>query len=156
MVSGNHLVVQVGGLMQRASSSLITKKQMIKRKPNTKPRKSDGDRRLKLRNRTLKFSKWNVQGRGNKMEEIRENAHAITKLNSHSAHSSYSERKLKRNIKAYKPKVHYRLHKRRLYLVQRSVCDHLPHSATLLQTLRLVDIFLCHSADDVGYLSSGI
>jgi len=36
------------GLMQRASSSLITKKTRNAKKPNTKPQKSDGDRRLKL------------------------------------------------------------------------------------------------------------
>jgi hypothetical protein len=48
--------------MQRASSSLITKKQKNAKKPNTKPRKADGDRRTKLRNRTLKFRTWNVQG----------------------------------------------------------------------------------------------
>jgi hypothetical protein len=40
------------------------------KKPNTKPRKSDGGRRLKLRNRTLKLGTWNVQGCRNKMEEI--------------------------------------------------------------------------------------
>jgi hypothetical protein len=45
------------GLMQRASSSLITKKQEML-KANTKPRKSDGDRRLKPRNRTLKFGTY--------------------------------------------------------------------------------------------------
>ena len=56
--------------MQRANSSLITKKQEMLKKPNTKPRKSDRDRRLKLRNRTLKFGTWNVQGCRNKMEEI--------------------------------------------------------------------------------------
>jgi len=38
------------GLMQRASSSLIAEKQeMLTKKPNTKPRKSDTDRQLKLR-----------------------------------------------------------------------------------------------------------
>jgi exonuclease III len=40
------------------------------KKPNTKPRKADVDSRLKLRNRTLKFRSWNVQGCRNKMEEI--------------------------------------------------------------------------------------
>jgi hypothetical protein len=49
------------GLKQRASSSLITKKQKIAKRPNTKPRKVDGDRRPKLRNRTLTFGTWNVQ-----------------------------------------------------------------------------------------------
>jgi len=58
------------GLMQRASSSLITKKQKNAKKPNTKPRKADRDRRPKLRKRTLKFGTWNVQGCRNKMEEI--------------------------------------------------------------------------------------
>ena len=58
------------GLMQRASSSLITKKQKMLKKPNTKPRKGDRDRRAKLRNRTLKFGTWNVQDCRNKMEEI--------------------------------------------------------------------------------------
>jgi len=48
------------GLMQRASSSLITKKNA--KKPNIRPRKADRDRRPKLRNRTLKFGTWNVQG----------------------------------------------------------------------------------------------
>jgi len=56
--------------MQRASSSQITKKQKNAKKPNTKSRKADGDRRPKLRNRTLKFGTWNVQGCRNKMEEI--------------------------------------------------------------------------------------
>ena len=55
--------------MQWASSSLITKKRNAK-KPYTRPRKSEGDRRLKLRNRTLKFGTWNVQGCRNKMREI--------------------------------------------------------------------------------------
>jgi len=58
------------GLMQRVSSSLITKKQKMLKKPNTKPRKADRDRRPKLRNRTLKFGTWNVRGCRNKMEEI--------------------------------------------------------------------------------------
>jgi len=58
------------GLMQRASSSLITKNQKMLKKQNNKPRKSDGDRRLKLRNRTLKFGTWNIQGCRNEMEEI--------------------------------------------------------------------------------------
>jgi len=40
------------GLMQWPSSSLITKKQEMLKKPNTKPQKPDGDRRLKLGNRT--------------------------------------------------------------------------------------------------------
>ena len=55
--------------MQRAGSSLVIKKTNAK-KPNDKPRNSDRDRRLKLRNRTLKFGTWNDQGCGNKMEEI--------------------------------------------------------------------------------------
>jgi exonuclease III len=40
------------------------------KKSNTKPWKADGDRRPKLRNTTLKFGTWNVQGCRNKMEEI--------------------------------------------------------------------------------------
>jgi hypothetical protein len=60
----------VWGLIQRVSSSFIVKKQEMPKKLNTKLRKSDGDRRLKLRNRTLKFGTWNVQGCRNKMEEI--------------------------------------------------------------------------------------
>ena len=40
------------------------------KKPNIKPRKSDADRRPKLRSRTLKFVTWHVQGCRNKMEEI--------------------------------------------------------------------------------------
>ena len=56
--------------MHRASSSLITKNQKMLKKPNIKPQKSDVGRRLKLRNRTLKFGTWNVQGCRNKMEEI--------------------------------------------------------------------------------------
>jgi hypothetical protein len=40
------------------------------KKPNTKPQKSDRDRRLKLRNMTSKFDTWNVEGCGNIMEEI--------------------------------------------------------------------------------------
>jgi len=40
------------------------------KKPNTKSQKTDRDRRLKLRKRTLKFGTWNVQGHRNKMEEI--------------------------------------------------------------------------------------
>jgi exonuclease III len=39
-------------------------------KPNTKPRKVDGDRRPKLRKKTLKFGTWNAQGCKNKMKEI--------------------------------------------------------------------------------------
>ena len=50
------------GLMQRASSSLITKNQKMLKKPNTNPRKSDGDRRLKLRNRTFKFGETERNG----------------------------------------------------------------------------------------------
>jgi hypothetical protein len=38
------------GLMQQASSSLITKKQKNAKKPNTKSRKADRDRRPKLKN----------------------------------------------------------------------------------------------------------
>jgi hypothetical protein len=68
------------GLMQRASSSPIAKKTRNAKKPNTKPRKSDGDRRLKLRNRTLKFGAWNVQGCRNKMEEIIREKNLIKKL----------------------------------------------------------------------------
>jgi len=57
--------------MQRASSSPITKKQeILKKQTNSKPRKSDGDRRRKLKKRTLKFGTWNVQGCRNKLEEI--------------------------------------------------------------------------------------
>jgi hypothetical protein len=56
--------------MQRASSSLIIKKTRNAKKPNTKPRKSDGDKRLKIRNKSLKFGTWNVRGCRNKMEEI--------------------------------------------------------------------------------------
>ena len=41
------------GLMQRASSSHIAKKQEMLKIPNTKPRKSDGDRRLKLRSSNI-------------------------------------------------------------------------------------------------------
>jgi hypothetical protein len=40
------------------------------KKPNTRPRKWDADRRLELRKRNLKFGTWNVQGCRNKMEEI--------------------------------------------------------------------------------------
>jgi hypothetical protein len=60
----------VCGLMQRANSLLIIKKQEMLKKPNTKPRKSDGDRRLKPRNRSLKFDTWDIQGCRNKIEEI--------------------------------------------------------------------------------------
>jgi hypothetical protein len=56
--------------VHRASSSLITKKTKNAKKPNTKPRKADGVRRPKLRNRILKFGTWNVQGCKNKIEEI--------------------------------------------------------------------------------------
>jgi hypothetical protein len=57
--------------MQRARCSLITKKpNKNAKKPNTKPRKADGDRRPKLRNGTLKFGTWNVRGCRNKMEEM--------------------------------------------------------------------------------------
>jgi len=41
------------GLMQRASSSVITKKQKMLKKPNTKPQNADGDGRPKLKNRGL-------------------------------------------------------------------------------------------------------
>jgi len=56
--------------MQRASSSFIVKKTRNAKKPKAKPWKSDGDRRLKLRNMTFKFGTWNVQGCRNKMKEI--------------------------------------------------------------------------------------
>ena len=56
----NHLALQVGGVDavgQLPHSSLKTRNA---KKPNTRPRKWDGDGRIKLRNRTLKFGAWNV------------------------------------------------------------------------------------------------
>ena len=68
------------GLVQWASSSLITKKQKNAKKPNTKPRKADRDRRPKLRNRTLKFGTCNIQTKKSIAQDVTGRHWARTKL----------------------------------------------------------------------------
>ena len=64
----NHLVFRVGDRCSGPAPRSSLKKNI--KNPSTKPRKSDRDRGLKLRNWTLKFGAWNVHGCRNKMEEI--------------------------------------------------------------------------------------